>query len=601
MPPLPQSLAGGGFPPDPTSWYRSFRRSRPLRVIVLLALLCVIVIIAIRASFILELRQTAFDEAEHQAVMTSRLIEEQAARAFEGADLVLAALAREMRLQGINSPKTFQLQRADIGIHTMLLQRMSGLPQLDAITMIDHNGDLINFSRDYPVPKVNVADRDYFKALAGASKLTTFVSQPVQNRANGTWTIFLARRVEAADHSFIGLVLAAIDLSYFETMFREFALGPGNAIALVRNDGVLLARVPTAQHVIGQSISVPFVDENAQTEVLHKIGNVDRVPVVIARYRLQAYPLTINVIRTEEAILSGWHEQAWRLVAGGAVAVILALAFAILLSRQILAMEALSRAQAEIKHAQVQQAKAEALSAAKSQFLANMSHELRTPLNAIIGFSELLEQEVFGPLGSPKYKGYVQDVHAAGRRLLGIVTDILDFAACEADKIRLERETTDLRALIDEACRMFRAQAEGAGLTFGVTLADTLPQLQTDPRRLKQVLVIILSNALKFTPAGGEIAIDIAASGDGVVLAIRDSGIGVAPDDIEKIMTPFGQVESAYARQHQGAGLGLPLAKSLTEALGGNLTLESTLGTGTLVTLCFPLPAPAPTATRQAA
>jgi PAS domain S-box-containing protein len=232
---------------------------------------------------------------------------------------------------------------------------------------------------------------------------------------------------------------------------------------------------------------------------------------------------------------------------------------------------------------------AETASRAKGEFLATMSHELRTPLNAIIGFSEILHQELFGPLGSKRYREYARDIFDSGAHLLKVINDILDVSKAEAGKLELVEEEARPGDVIAAVLRLIAARADEARVTLVVGPTADLPLIRVDERRLKQVLINLLSNAVKFTPAGGRVHVD--ADFDlkhGFRFRVRDTGIGMAPEDLPKALTPFGQIDSALARRYEGTGLGLPLAKELVELHGGTLDIDSATGRGTTVTVTLP-------------
>ena len=231
---------------------------------------------------------------------------------------------------------------------------------------------------------------------------------------------------------------------------------------------------------------------------------------------------------------------------------------------------------------------AEAASRAKSSFLASMSHELRTPLNAVLGFSETMEKEVHGPLGASQYRDYIQDIHRSGAHLLSLINDILDVSRLDAGHCELHEEVFDLAGEIEESMHMVSVQARKAQVNLKSDIAPGLPLLNGDCRRMRQILLNLLSNALKFTPPGGEVMTRAFASDEELVLKVTDTGIGIAPEDFSKVLEPFGQVDSRLARKYQGTGLGLPLTRQLVELHGGRLTLESTLGYGTSVTVILP-------------
>lgn len=231
---------------------------------------------------------------------------------------------------------------------------------------------------------------------------------------------------------------------------------------------------------------------------------------------------------------------------------------------------------------------AESASRAKSEFLASMSHELRTPLNAIIGFSELMLQEAFAPLPE-RYRGYATDINNSGQHLLALINDVLDFSKIEAGHLRLEEDEFNLRDTLEAAIRMIRPRAVEAGVDVQRSLTIDFDAMRGDERRVKQVILNLLSNAVKFTPRGGRIDILAGTCRDGdVMVAVRDTGIGIADADLTRVMEIFGQADGAFNRRNDGTGLGLPLTKRLVEAMGGRFTLTSKLGVGTEATFFLP-------------
>src|SRR5499427_36294 len=232
--------------------------------------------------------------------------------------------------------------------------------------------------------------------------------------------------------------------------------------------------------------------------------------------------------------------------------------------------------------------RAEEANQAKSKFLANMSHELRTPLNAIIGFSEIMESGMFGPLGADKYHEYCSDIRGSGQYLLEVINDILDMSKIEAGRIRLDFEDLNLDSLLAEAMRVVAARAQDKQLQLTAQISPEL-RLRADRRALKQIALNLLSNAVKFTPYGGHVTVRGRASDRCITLAILDSGIGIAKDALARLGRPFEQVESQLTKSHQGSGLGLAISKSLIELHGGSMRIRSTLGKGTLVIVRLPL------------
>ena len=231
---------------------------------------------------------------------------------------------------------------------------------------------------------------------------------------------------------------------------------------------------------------------------------------------------------------------------------------------------------------------AQAASTSKSAFLASMSHELRTPLNAVLGFSEAMQQEIFGPLGSARYKEYLGNIHDSGSHLLSLINDILDIARYDAGQGELQEELFDPARLISDTIAMMAAQAAKAQVALMGDVASNLPCLNGDKRRIRQVLLNLVSNALKFTPPGGRVTVRAFHDEQRFVLQVTDTGIGIAHSDFHKVLEPFGQVDSSLARKYDGIGLGLPLTRQMVELHGGDLDLDSMVGHGTTVTITLP-------------
>ena len=261
------------------------------------------------------------------------------------------------------------------------------------------------------------------------------------------------------------------------------------------------------------------------------------------------------------------------------------------------AVDSLERSQEQLSELarkyEAEKVRAESANKAKSEFLANMSHELRTPLNAINGFSEIMVQEMFGPLGDARYKGYSQDILSSGQHLLALINDILDMSKIEAGKMNLKFEPLSLEDVTEDAVRLVRNRAETAGLALTIDFPPHLPEIEADYRAIKQVLLNLLSNAIKFTPRGGRVTVRAEGRhdpfGERIRVSVQDTGIGIAPDDLARLAQPFEQVENQHSKTTQGTGLGLALTKSLVEMHGGAIDMQSAPGEGTMVSFSIPI------------
>lgn len=236
---------------------------------------------------------------------------------------------------------------------------------------------------------------------------------------------------------------------------------------------------------------------------------------------------------------------------------------------------------------ELEKRRAEDASRSKSEFLANMSHELRTPLNAINGFSEIMQSELYGPLGDTKYREYVGDILSSGQHLLELIDDILDMSRIEAGKLQLEPKRVELERILEECARLVAKRASDAGVTLNASVAHA-PAIFADARAVKQVTLNLLSNAVKFTPAGGEVTLTAEADLDGVTVIVADNGAGIERENLVRLGAPFELIEDHFSKTRKGSGLGLALSKSLMELQGGLLAIASHPGRGTVACAAFP-------------
>jgi len=359
--------------------------------------------------------------------------------------------------------------------------------------------------------------------------------------------------------------------------------------------------------VIGIALGAAALNANArQASVRHRVLGAGLLVLAIVGLHFTAITAVTLVPNPLVPMSSQVIDPEWMAVAIAAVTVLivgLALFGSVVdrhlaeraeretarLRRHVTELEATqSELEATARNLEAALNEAASASQAKSQFLAAMSHELRTPLNAIIGFAELLAQEMFGPLGSARYRDYASTIQSSGKHLLGLINDILDFSKLDAGRLELDEQAVDLTEIVRESVKMLATQADEARVRVHEALDADLPELMADPRRVRQIVLNLLANAVKFTPPEGEVRVATFRTDTGIALAVSDTGIGIAPSDIPKALERFGQVDNRLARKYEGTGLGLPLSKRLAELHGGALALESEVGRGTTVRVTFP-------------
>ncbi len=273
-----------------------------------------LIVVAVAALSAWQAYTSNIAEAESELQRLDRVLVEATDRTIQGVDLVLSEMVKDLAADGIDNSLTLGRRRSDFATHEMLRQKLRALPQLEAIIFVNAGGQIVNFSHYWPIPGINLADQPYFIALRNNPEQRLFISAPVQSRETGKWSVYVAHRINGKDGAFVGIVLGAMELRYFEDFYRAVLPGPDSAIALHRRDGVLLARYPVAEHMIGRS----FADAPAVTALLsgaaeyamRVVGRVDGGRRIAAAGTLRNYPLVVNVSRSEDAVLAGWRSQA---------------------------------------------------------------------------------------------------------------------------------------------------------------------------------------------------------------------------------------------------------------------------------------------------
>jgi signal transduction histidine kinase/DNA-binding NarL/FixJ family response regulator/HPt (histidine-containing phosphotransfer) domain-containing protein len=550
---------------------------RPFRAVGAIALALIATIAGTNLIFLGNLRESTLQIAETNLARYSLTLAENADRSFKSVDLVLSSIGDYIARKGVVDDETYRAAVSDRETHFLLREKIAGLPQIDALTVIDGRGKLLNFSRYWPIPDVNVSDRDYFKILKADDGPQSFISAPVQNRGNGTWNIYLARRLNDPQGRFMGLLLGAISVPYFENFFGSTSLGLDTTISLVREDGLLLAHFPP-NNDIGNQSSGFGQRALAAGGTIREIGRKDGQMRLRAAKMLPGYPALVVVSQSEDNALQSWHSMATLATAMSLISAVAVIVAAAMIARRWSRREDLIRA-------------AEAASAAKTTFLAMMSHEIRTPMNAVLGMATtLLETHL-----SAEQRRHVVAIRNAGDSLLEILNDILDFSKLEAGQLTLENVAFAPDALVQNTLDIINPRATAKNLVIRSVGDPTLPPaLVGDAGRIRQILLNLVSNAVKFT-ATGEIVVSTRciAAADGratIEWTVSDTGIGIAPEKIGSLFTNFGQADNSINRRFGGSGLGLAICKRLTEQMGGEIGVTSTPGDGSTFSFRLTLP-----------
>ncbi|HVA34870.1 MAG TPA: ATP-binding protein [Stellaceae bacterium] len=563
-------------------------RARPMKFLVIGSVLVAAAVLGIAALLLVHLRTSATDHARQTLMSLDTVLAEQTERSLGTIDLVVKdTLDLLLQRRGAATARTIRAVYGGEAVHELLRAEMGGLPQLDRITIFDSRGRMVNSSEAGLSPTLDISYRPYFQRARDNRTPVRFISEPVHLRSSGVPAIILVRRLNAPDGSFAGIMTGVIPLDYFTRLYHDIYLGPGTAVSLFHRDGFLLARYPPLPIVgrnLNSMLAFPRVLSHEAAGVVHSQGRILGSPLFIATHALNDFPLAVNVIMTDTRVYADWRSE----FVGIAAALVLILGMIALLTvlalRYFSSYVNLAEARIETTRAIEAKARAEAMTQTKSRFIANMSHELRTPLNAIIGFSEIIETAMLGPL-QQKYREYAHDIRAAGGHLLEVVNDILDISKAEANALKVGREPLDLAAIVREVDRIVRDQATRANVVFATRLDPDLPPVIGDRTRLRQILINLISNALKFTPPGGSVTVSAHNRADRMVIEVKDTGIGMAEEDIPAALRPFEQLDNRFARKYGGAGLGLPLTKHLVELLGGRFSITSAINQGTTVAI----------------
>jgi len=550
-----------------TAW-RALRKRlgglRPLIVLLAVPLSGVLVALWLAATLLNEsIESLQLSEAEADAQNTARTLAESVNNNLHLVDNLLRAARHEYRAQGTEAmARWLEVQRYDRAL-------------INHVALDDARGNVTFISGDQRRPTANVSDRDYFSAQRDGRDDTLIVGAPAFGRATGRWLVRASLPLRNQDGSFAGIIKAAIDPFYLARLYESLALGNGSLIAVIGEDHVVRAHSGMSQASFGADEVLDRLFSERRTAAAGVFRHVGADPAATRRYAyfpLRDFPFVVLVGIAEA------HVRAQLSVPQVNLLIVVVLASAALFGLWLLLVRQIAMAD-----------RVAAADQAKADFLSRMSHELRTPLNAILGFSEAIKNEMHGPVGSSKYSEYARYVHESGQHLLRLVDGILQVSKMQAGKVLLTDGVVSLRDLVDWTLSVLRAEQDARRVHIAAYVAADADALKADELALRQILLNLLNNALKFTPPQGRIEIACRLRPGGALrITIADTGCGMTAQAIHDALIPFGQGSSFTVLRGQGAGLGLSIAKSLMELHGGRLAIKSVPEQGTRIILTFP-------------
>jgi|GEM_PF-4236981 len=448
----------------------------------------------------------------------------------------------------------------------LLGDRPAFLPWLSGAAIVDAQGYIRRTTKPQPLATLSIVDRPYFQTLKQGQEIAFDVER---GKNDAVTTLILARPLLSEDGQFFGAVILALRAQALSDILEQTGYDRSASVHLTLADGSIIARAgnlaPPASATVPNSDIMVVEHDLAQNRQLFSL------------------PLVVRVSHSVEEIHARFWTDRLSSILIGLVLSVFAVALTLLTLRWLGDRDRMMAALERARQA------AEAANRDKDGILALVAHELRTPLNAIIGFTELIESEIYGPLGAPEYNEYLQHVRSGASHMQEMIGAILDFSKLRAGRMTLTMEPVDLAGAARSVHGLLAALALRSDIML--ILAGPMPEdcyVLADPAATRQMVTNLVSNAIKFTPTKGSVTLSLQAEADQVLLTVRDTGVGMDPEEIRVAMEPFGQNRTAQIRSASGTGLGLPMVIGLIELHGGRLLINSIKGQGTSMTLVFP-------------